>query len=149
MKRRFHFLWYVLFGLIFVLAEAAIILCAWYHRTYNVGFRELLYTLLGPLKGTGNSVVQLVISSCLPPILWCLLGYVLVCFLLSENRLNRRLWTLGGRRFPGRLLAWLGRAGGQYGAHRRGADALRRLLRKPEVRRGGLPGQPEGHHGHL
>lgn len=111
MKRRFHFLWYVLFGLIFVLAEAAIILCAWYHRTYNVGFRELLYTLLGPLKGTGNSVVQLVISSCLPPILWCLLGYVLVCFLLSENRLNRRLWTLGGRRFPGRLLAWLRRGG--------------------------------------
>ena len=111
MKRRFHFLWYVLFGLIFVLAEAAIILCAWYHRTYNVGFRELLYTLLGPLKGTGNSVVQLVISSCLPPILWCVLGYVLVCFLLSENRLNRRLWTLGGRRFSGRLLAWLRRAG--------------------------------------
>ena len=111
MKRRFHFLWYVLFGLIFALAEAAIILCAWYHRTYNVGFRELLYTLLGPLKGTGNSVVQLVISSCLPPILWCVLGYVLVCFLLSENRLNRRLWPLGGRRFPGRLLAWLRRGG--------------------------------------
>ena len=110
-KKRFNFLWYLLFGLIFGLAAAVIILCAWYHRTYNVGFRELLYTLLGPLKGTGNSVVQLVISSCLPPILWCLLGYVLVSFLLSENRLNRRLWTLGGRRFPQRLLAWLRRAG--------------------------------------
>ncbi|MGN0746143.1 MAG: LTA synthase family protein [Aristaeellaceae bacterium] len=111
-KKRFHFLWYILFGLIFVLSSAAIILCAWYHKTYNLGFRELLYTLLGPLKGTGNSVIQLVISSCLPPILWCLLGYVLACFLLSESRLNRALWTLGGRRaFPTRLLAWLRRAG--------------------------------------
>ncbi|MGN0971433.1 MAG: LTA synthase family protein, partial [Aristaeellaceae bacterium] len=111
-KKRFHFLWYILFGLMFFLASAVIILCAWYHRTYNVGFRELLYTLLGPLKGTGNSVVQLVIRSCLPPILWCLLGYVLACFLLSESRLNRALWTLGGRRaFPARLLAWLRRIG--------------------------------------
>ena len=42
MKKRFHFLWYILFGLIFVLAAAVIILCSWYHRTYNVGFRELL-----------------------------------------------------------------------------------------------------------
>ncbi|MGN1021263.1 MAG: LTA synthase family protein [Aristaeellaceae bacterium] len=111
MKKRFHFLWYVLFGLIFVLASAAIILCAWYHKTYNLGFRELLYTLLGPLKGTGNSVIHLVISSCLPPILWCLLGYVAAGFLVSECRLNQRLWTLGGRRFPARILAWLRRAG--------------------------------------
>ena len=111
MKKRLHVFWYVLFGLIFTLAEAAIILCAWYHRTYNVGFRELLYTLLGPLQGTGNSVIHQVISSCLPPVLWCLLGYVQVCFLLSESQLNRRLWALGGRRFPARPLAWLRRAG--------------------------------------
>ncbi|MDY4138702.1 MAG: LTA synthase family protein [Eubacteriales bacterium] len=111
-KKRFHFLWYILFGLIFVLAETAIILCAWYHKTYNVGFRELLYTLLGPLKGTGNSVIELIVSNCLPPILWCLAGCILVCFLLSECQLNQRLWTLGGRlRFPAQLLKWLRRLG--------------------------------------
>ena len=44
-KKRFHFLWYILFGLIYMLASSMIILCVWYCRTFNVGFRELLYTL--------------------------------------------------------------------------------------------------------
>lgn len=111
-KKRFHFLWYFLFGAIYILASAMIILCRWYLLTIHLGFRELLYTLLGPLKGTGNSVIELVVSSCLPPILCCLAGCILVCFLLSECRLNQRLWTLGGRRrFPARLLKWLRRLG--------------------------------------
>ncbi|MBQ9761045.1 MAG: LTA synthase family protein [Clostridia bacterium] len=59
-------LWAVAFGLIYTLAVAIIVVCSWYMMTYNVEFKELLYTLTSPLQGTGQSTVDLIISSCVP-----------------------------------------------------------------------------------
>lgn len=107
-----HWPWYLLFGAIYFLAVTLLVTCGWYHRTYNVGFKELLYTMLGPLEGAGNSVVDLVLASCVPPILWLTAGYVVAGFLVSECRWNMALWTWGGRwKFPVRLMAGLRRAG--------------------------------------
>lgn len=110
--RKRHWPWYLLYGLIYLLAVTLLVTCGWYHRTYNVGFKELLYTMLGPLEGAGNSVIDLVLSSCVPPIVRLTAGYAVAGFLVSECRWNRTLWTLGGRRrFPARLLRGLRRAG--------------------------------------
>ena len=79
-------LWGILFGVIFLLGAAIAVVSAWYRLTYNLGFKELLYTLASPLKGTGEGTVSLIISSCLPAVL--LLGaiYVAVAIFLWKKR---------------------------------------------------------------
>lgn len=111
--RRSHALWYVLFGTIFMTAVSVITATLWYGETYTVRFKELLYTLLGPLEGTGNSIRNLIVLSLMPPILVLMLFYVAAAFLLSEHPLNERLWTRinGGRAFPRRVLGVLRRLG--------------------------------------
>ena len=77
-----HILLTFLFGVMFVFSIALIVVCAWYSMTYNLEFKELLYTLASPLKGTGESTISLIISTCLPPVLWFALAYVIVAGLL-------------------------------------------------------------------
>ena len=111
--RRSHALWYVFFGVIFMTAVSVITATVWYGETYTVRFKELLYTLLGPLEGTGNSVRNLIVSSLMPPLAGLMALYIAVVFLLSEHPLNVRLWErLGSRHvFPRKLLAQCRRAG--------------------------------------
>lgn len=112
MKKR-HALWYLLFGVIFMLAASVISATAWYGETYTVRFKELLYTLLGPLEGTGNSILNLIMASLMPPIIVLMLLYILAAFLLSEHPLNKRLWIRlrGGQVFPRRTFVILRRLG--------------------------------------
>ena len=112
MKRR-HALWYVLFGTIFMTAASIITATVWYGETYTVRFKELLYTLLGPLEGTGNSIRNLIVSSLIPPIAALMLFYVAAAFLLSEHPLNERLWAKlrVGKAFPRRVLRLLRKLG--------------------------------------
>lgn len=111
--KRIHALWYVLFGVIFMTSVSVITATVWYGETYTVRFKELLYTLLGPLEGTGNSIRNLIVSSLMPPIVVLMLFYVAAAFLLSEHPLNKRLWARlgGGRAFPRRALMKLRRLG--------------------------------------
>lgn len=111
--KRGHALWYVFFGVIFMIAVSVITATVWYGETYTVRFKELLYTLLGPLEGTGNSIRNLIVSSLMPPILALMAFYVIAAFLLSEHPLNVRLWARlqGGRAFPRRALKHLRRLG--------------------------------------
>ena len=111
--KRIHALWYVFFGTIFMTSVSVITATLWYGETYTVRFKELLYTLLGPLEGTGNSIRNLIVSSLMPPIVALMVFYIAVAFLLSEHPLNKRLWARlgGGRAFPRRMLTQLRRLG--------------------------------------
>lgn len=111
--KRIRALWYVVFGLIFMISVSVITATVWYGETYTVRFKELLYTLLGPLEGTGNSIRNLIVSSLMPPILAMMAFYVIAAFLLSEHPLNVRLWARlrCGRAFPRRALKKLRRLG--------------------------------------
>ena len=111
--KRSHALWYVLFGVIFMTSVSVITATFWYGETYTVRFKELLYTLLGPLEGTGNSIRNLIVSSLMPPIAALMLFYVAAAFLLSEHPLNERLWARlrVGKAFPRRVLRALRKAG--------------------------------------
>lgn len=84
-------LWSVLFGIVFALGAAITVVSAWYSRTYDLEFKELLYTLASPLKGTGESTVDLVIGSCLPWVLLLIALYVGGAVFLWKKRHTLRL----------------------------------------------------------
>lgn len=86
---------YIIFGALFVLGIAAFAICIWYMNTYDLEFKELLYTVVSPLKGTGESTVLLIVSACLP---WMLVGaavYTVVSVKLAKSKekfmLHRRI----------------------------------------------------------
>lgn len=111
-QRKNHIPWYILFGFLYVVGTSLIVLCSWYHKTYDVGFKELLYTLLGPLEGAGNSVIRLVINSFVPPFIYAVLLLIVLGFLISETRGNQLIWQRFLRRpFPFRTMTWLRRVG--------------------------------------
>lgn len=76
----------ILFGVIFTLGVSTFVVCAWYAMTYDLEFKELLYTLASPLKGTGESTVSLILRSCLPIVLVLLAAYVVAAVLLDRYR---------------------------------------------------------------
>ncbi len=79
-------LWGILFGVVFVLGVAIAVVSAWYRLTYDLEFKELLYTLASPLKGTGEGTVSLIIGSCLPIVLVFTAIYVAAAFFLWKKR---------------------------------------------------------------
>lgn len=86
------------------LAMIILVVGRWYTQLYNVGFRELLYTLLSPLKGTGNDLIPRMIHDCLTTVLRLTLPFLAVWLLLSRCRLTRPIW-----RKAGTLRTWLKR----------------------------------------
>lgn len=71
-----YIVWSVGFGLLFLTGVAAFVICTWYMNTFDLEFKDLLYTLASPLKGTGNSTVSLILRSCLPWVLGAAVLYV-------------------------------------------------------------------------
>jgi len=78
------------FGLLFLIGVAAFVICNWYRNTFDLEFKELLYTLASPLKGTGDSTVSLILRSSLPWVLGAAVLYVGAAILLWMFARNRR-----------------------------------------------------------
>lgn len=80
--RRFLPIAAVFFGILFILAAVVYILTRWVDATYDVDFNTLIYTMLSPLKGTGNSVVDSILQACLPSLfcVWFCILYRPLCF---------------------------------------------------------------------
>ena len=105
-KNARYVLFSILFGILFLLGSALLVVSIWYINTYDLEFKELLYTLASPLKGTGDGVIQEIFSACLPPV--CILAalYAVAAILLYKswnvNRILRRVgaavccWLLVG-----------------------------------------------------
>lgn len=70
----------ILFGVIFFLGAAIATVSTWYAKNFDIEFKELLYTLASPLKGTGNGTMWLIVKSCVPPVLALMAGYVLFVY---------------------------------------------------------------------
>ncbi len=90
----------VLFSLLFLLAGFFFNLALWYRNTYDVGFAELLYTLVSPLQGTSGSVYLEILKGCLLPLLPLVVVLVLVLHFHRQRRVHVSLeLRLGRRRF--------------------------------------------------
>lgn len=81
---------YVLFGLLYTLGVSAFTVSAWYALTFDLEFKELLYTLMSPLKGTGQSTVAQILSACLPIVLVFVALYVVAVCLLEKGIITWR-----------------------------------------------------------
>ncbi|MFR1518040.1 MAG: LTA synthase family protein [Clostridia bacterium] len=100
----------VFFGILITLAAVIYVVSKWVDATYDVDFQTLLYTLMSPLKGTSDSVVGLVVETCLPPVVFCVAMYALIAFVLCQSRVSVSL-SLRSDRVKIDLLKWLRRSG--------------------------------------
>jgi len=60
------------FGFIWLLAGGLFSIALWYKKTFNISFDDLLFTLLSPIGGTGQSTVGDIIAACLPTLAVCI-----------------------------------------------------------------------------
>ena len=74
---------------LFFLGAALIAGSIWYSFTFNIGFKEMLYTIFfSPLKGTDSNIVWGALKLCLPPVIAATVIYVAV-FLSSRSYLAK------------------------------------------------------------
>ena len=81
--------WSAVFGILFLAAVAAYSVCAWYQKTFDLEFKDLLYTLASPLKGTGESTMAEVRGVILPRVYTYGVLYVICALIVSQRG---RLW---------------------------------------------------------
>ena len=93
----------ILFGILFLVGIAILSLAVWYKLNFGVSFKELIYTLLSPLKGTGKGTVMQIVGAAL---LYLIVGgalYALLCIPLfargPAGRFFRDLRTKRKNRF--------------------------------------------------
>ncbi len=87
--------WSVVFGILFLIGVAAFSICSWYSTVFDLEFKELLYTLASPLKGTGESTVAQVLNASLPWVCGGAVGFTVCAVLLARRghvwRILRRI----------------------------------------------------------
>ncbi len=91
--------WMLAFGLLFLAAAVLFSLSIWYQLTFDMEFAELLYTLMAPVGGTGQSTLTQILSACLPPVLLLMILYAVGAVLLFGEGKIRRILR--------RICAWL------------------------------------------
>ncbi len=80
-----------LFSLIFLLASVILSVAAWYQKTFDITFNDLLFTMLSPIGGTGESTLTDIFSSCTPPVIVLALLYAVALVLLWKDTPKRKL----------------------------------------------------------
>lgn len=80
-----------LLGCLLIFGWALLVLSSWYARTFDLEFKELIYTMLSPLKGTGQSTVDQVLGDCLPAVICFACVYIVIAVAFF---VRRDLWKL-------------------------------------------------------
>ena len=85
-----------LFCILFLLGIALFSAAVWYKKTYDLEFKELLYTIVSPLKGTGESTVLLIMKAVVPPAVIGAIAYIaiLTALLKRQNKLLLRIGAI-------------------------------------------------------
>lgn len=78
----------ILSGLLLTAAALLYALTKWLDATYDMSFDALLYTLLSPLKGTGTSIITTILKECLPPVIACVIFYIVIAFIIYQRRVR-------------------------------------------------------------
>ena len=87
---------HVIFGIIFMIASAVLSLAVWYKLTFDISFNDLLYTILSPIEGTGESTLSQIFGACLPPFIILCVIYVAAEIFLWEKTPKRRVMRIVG-----------------------------------------------------
>ena len=78
-----------LFSLIFVMSAVLLSVAEWYQRTFDVTFNDLLFTMLSPIGGTGESTMSEIFSACTPPVVILVALYAVAVVLLWRDTKKR------------------------------------------------------------
>ena len=76
----------VVYPAIFLIGIVLLIGSVWYQFSFGMGFKELIYTLLSPLKGTESGMVTGVLKACLPPIIILFAAYLTAFIVTRKNK---------------------------------------------------------------
>ena len=66
----------LLTGFLVVIGMALLMISRWYDKNYEMSFKELLYTLLSPLEGTGEGMINEILGAVLPAVIVAFVIYV-------------------------------------------------------------------------
>lgn len=82
-KARGTFLGYFLTiaGLLFSIT--LVVVCDWSFHTFSVRLNEIVNTIMGPMVGAGNDMLNAGLKACLPPVLLCVA--VITAFLIADR----------------------------------------------------------------
>ena len=69
----------VLYGILFLLGIAILSLAIWYKKNFGISFKELIYTILSPLKGTGEGTINQIVGAALPFVVAAAAVYLVAC----------------------------------------------------------------------
>ncbi len=86
----------ILFGAVFFLASVIFSISLWYDFTFDISFSDLLFTLLSPLGGTGESTVLQILTACLPLVLLLMAAYVAAVIILWKKDRARNILRRAG-----------------------------------------------------
>ena len=93
--------WYIVIGVVFLIAAALAAVCRWVTLTYGVSLNDLIITMKSPLKGTGHDVIYAALRSCLPIVFGCIALFVAlatVCIKIQKkSRANEAEGKKSGR----------------------------------------------------
>ncbi len=87
---------HILFGLVFFFASALFSVSIWYKNTFDIGFGDLLFTLLSPLGGTGESTLSQIFSACAPLTAALSAIYIILSVILWKKTPKRRIIRIIG-----------------------------------------------------
>ncbi len=76
---------HIAFGIIFLIASVIFSVAVWYDLTFDISFSDLLFTMLSPLGGTGESTISQILASCLPAVILLMVVYIVSAILLFER----------------------------------------------------------------
>lgn len=87
---------HILFGIIFLCGAVVFSVAGWYQQTFDISFSDLLFTMLSPLGGTGESTLDQIFSACTPPVVILLAVYIALEILLWKETPKRRIMRVIG-----------------------------------------------------
>lgn len=76
-------IWYILVGILVTATAALTAVSVWYVATFNLEFKDLLFTLASPLQGTGTSTVNDILNAVMPWAVGALIVYIIIAGILS------------------------------------------------------------------
>ncbi len=87
---------YTFFGILFAVSAAAVALCIWYKKTFDVEFKTLLYVLASPLQGTGAETIKEIVGVCVPAAVAAIVFYtgclLMIDLLVRPRNLRASKW---------------------------------------------------------
>ena len=81
----------ILFSFIYTLASVIFSVGIWYQNTFDITFNDLLFTMLSPIGGTGESTLSQIFSACTPPVIILVVVYAVALILLWKDTPKRML----------------------------------------------------------